>query len=286
MIVRLSGGLGNQFFQYAFGRAYAEKTGEELSLDTWSFYRDKLRNYELDNYNIKKGKKRFWRRVFCNIVWELKTHIGHTGRLEKLVKMECEKENFLLQEIETKDAYAVGYWHNVQYLKKIQDMLVEEFHYIGELTTTQRTLIAEMQKEKAVAMHIRRGDYLSEACSKIYVNLEKDYYKKALEYIMTTKTNVGRIYVFSDDIAWCKAEYKDLENAVFIDETISTNQYTDMELMQNCAYFIIANSTFSWWASWLSQSEGKVIVAPKNWYVNNEKNEKAINALMGECVLM
>ena len=285
MIVRLSGGLGNQFFQYAFGRAYSEKTGERMDLDTWSFYRDKLRNYELDNYNIKKGKKRFWRRVFCNIVWELKTHIGHTAWLEKLAKMECEKENFLLQDIKLKDAYVVGYWHNVKFFDEYSHILRNELKYTGEISEVQRNLIETMKQEQSVAMHVRRTDHLVGQCKKIYADIEKEYYLSAMEYL---KEQVGdvQIYVFSDDIQWCKKEYADIENLIFIDSSISVSPHTDMELMRNCKHFIITNSTFSWWSSYLAKYEEKIIVAPKRWLVDDDKDRKMIDALARDYILI
>ena len=285
MIVRLAGGLGNQFFQYAFGRVHAEKTGEELSLDTWAFHRDKLRNYELDKYNIKKSKQRFWRRVFCNIVWELKSHIGHTRWLEKIVKMECEKENFLLQEITTKDAYAVGYWHNVKFFDAYADMIKSELRYNGVLSDKQKEMIKTMQNEQSVAMHIRRTDHLSNTCKKIYADIEKQYYLSAIEYLQKQVGKV-QIYVFSDDIEWCKKEYADTENLIFIDGSISASPHTDVELMRNCKHFIITNSTFSWWSSWLAEYENKIIVAPKRWLVDDEKDRKMIEALAKDYILL
>lgn len=285
MIVRLSGGLGNQFFQYAFGRAYEEKNGERLDLDTWSFYRDKLRNYELDNYNIKKGKKRFWRRVFCNIVWELKTHIGHTAWLEKLAKMECEKEVFLVQDIDIKDAYMVGCWQNVKYFEEYSDIIKKELTYKGALTDVQKDLITNMKKEQSVAMHIRRADYLTATCKKIYADVDKAYYLDALEYIRKMSGEL-KIYIFSDDIEWCKQEFADLENCIFVDNTISATQYTDLEIMRSCKHFIIANSTFSWWGAYLAEYENKIIVAPKRWLVNDVSNQRIIDALAKDYILI
>lgn len=285
MIVRLSGGLGNQFFQYAFGRAYSEKTGERMDLDTWSFYRDKLRNYELDNYNIKKGKKRFWRRVFCNIVWELKTHIGHTAWLEKLAKMECEKEVFLMQDIEVKNAYVVGCWQNVKYFEEYSGVIKDELIYKGELTDIQNELIADMKKEQSVAMHIRRTDYLTPTCKKVYADISKEYYLNALKYIQKMVGKI-KIYIFSDDIEWCKQEFASLDNVVFVDNLISVTPYADLELMRNCKYFITANSTFSWWGAYLADYDKKIIVAPKRWLVNDMANQRIVDALAKDCILI
>lgn len=285
MIVRLSGGLGNQFFQYAFGRAYEEKTGEEVSFDTWSFYRDKLRNYELDNYNIKKCKKRFLKRFFCNIVWELKTHIGHTEWLEKFVKMECEAELFMTQIISTEDAYVVGFWQNEDYFSDYLKMIKSELIYNGPISGKQSEIIEKMRSEQSVAMHIRRTDYLSDVGKTIYEKIDKAYYLSALEYLRNRVGDI-QVYIFSDDIAWCKNEYSDIENLIFIDDSISTSQHTDMEMMRNCKHFVIANSTFSWWGAWLADYANKIVISPKKWFVDSKINENIMTALMKECILL
>ena len=285
MIVRLSGGLGNQFFQYAFGRAYAEKTGERLDLDTWSFHRDKLRNYELDNYNIKKGKKRFWRRVFCNIVWELKTHIETPKWIENVVKVECEQQIFTCQKITKKDVYAVGFWQNEHYFADIKEILQKEFVYKGNITENQKKVIEEMESENSIAMHIRRGDYVTPTCQRIYVNLDKDYYLKALQHIRNNLQGCS-VYVFSDDIEWCKQEYADIEGVRFIDSAISSSPHIDIELMRHCKHFILANSTFSWWGAYLAEHNDKHVVAPKNWFVNERTNKILQNALLKNCYLI
>lgn len=284
MIVRLAGGLGNQFFQYAFGRAYEEKTGEKVSFDEWSFCRDKLRNYELDNYNIKKGPKRIFRRIICNIVWEIKTHIGAPVWLDKLAKMEYEKEVFELQNDFVKNSYAVGFWQNEEYFSKYTEIIKNELTYNGVLTKRQQEIIREMKSQQSVAMHIRRTDYLTNSGKSVYENISKSYYLAAIEYLHKHLGTTPAIYVFSDDIEWCKKEYEQVANVTFIDEIISNNQHTDMELMRNCKHFIIANSTFSWWGAWRSENKDKVVICPKKWFVDCDSDEQITAALARKCI--
>ena len=279
MIVRLSGGLGNQFFQYAFGRAYEEKTGEKVSFDTWSFFRDKLRKYELDNYVIKKGPKRILRRIVCNIIWELEIHTKLPNWVDKLMRIEYEREVFIPQLDFMKDAYAIGFWQNEDYFFKYEAVIRKELVYKGPLSEKQKEIIQEMSLQQAVAIHIRRTDYLTTGGKKVYENVDKEYYLAAIEYIAAQLGETPVFYVFSDDIEWCKKEFRDIENLIFVDSSISYNQHTDLELMRNCKHFIIANSTFSWWGAWLSENQQKIVVCPKKWLVNCEANTKIINAL-------
>ena len=285
MIIRLTGGLGNQMFEYAFGRAMTTRYGEDLHLDTWAFWNDKLRDYELDKYNIQANGRRYLKRALCNIMWNVKIHFFSIPVLEKCLGMEYEKEVFGLQEISKNADYLVGCWQNCEYFSEIKNDLRQELKYTGELTLMQLEKIQQMQSEESVAMHIRRGDYLTETCQKIYCNLTKDYYERAIQYLKEQGIN-PKIYIFSDDINWCKEEYKDWQDVEFIDETLSQNQHTDLELMRNCKHFVIANSTFSWWASWLSENEKKIVIAPSQWFYNKAQNKKVQDALLKETILL
>lgn len=104
-------------------------------------------------------------------------------------------------------------------------------------------------------VHVRRGDYLR------YPNHHPipsiDYYMAAVK-----KIPVQKFMVFSDDIEWCKAHFKD--SRFTINETSSL--VSDMRKMISCSHFIIANSSFSWWTAWLCRNKHKAIVAPKNWF--------------------
>lgn len=277
MIVRLMGGLGNQMFQYAFGRALCLKRQEKLILDTWSYCNDKSRSYELGQYNILKNKGRLFQKAFYNVLWNIKIHFCLSPVLEKIFGMECEHMGFGGHNINNSSKYLVGYWQCTEYFANIRDILINEFKYMGELSKLQKQMITDMQSENSIAVHIRRGDYLN--VQDIYVNLERNYYDAALQYITERAAN-AKIYIFSDDMEWCKREFADWGNVVFVDEEISSNMHTDFELMKNCRHYIIANSTYSWWAAWLSENDDKLIVAPADWFCDSMLNERVGKALL------
>ena len=286
MIVRLMGGLGNQMFQYAFGRAVSIKNGEPLNLDRMSFLRDKLRDYELGEYHIMEGKKQRAKKLVCNVIYYIHKKLFPTmDFLPKSAGMEYEDEVLTRQEITKKNRYWVGYWQHTGYFEDIRNMLIKEFCYKGSLTKEQEKIAAEIQSGNSVAMHIRRGDYISDKGKRDYVNLPREYYEQALQYIRERRPNI-RIYIFSDDIQWCRQEYSDLADAVFIDGAISSDEHTDLELMKKCRHFVIANSTFSWWAAWLSENEDKIMIAPEHWFCDQEMNCRVKEAILRQMILM
>jgi hypothetical protein len=114
----------------------------------------------------------------------------------------------------------------------------------------------------SVSIHVRRTDYLTKQhyhpCPTI------DYFLEGIK-IVRSKFKVDNILVFSDDIEWCKNNFKN-DNFIFVE---NQQEYEDVFLMSFCEHNIISNSSFSWWASWLNNNEEKIIIAPKQWFGKN-----------------
>jgi len=112
---------------------------------------------------------------------------------------------------------------------------------------------------KSVSIHIRRGDYITNKTGPKFIGL--DYYIKAIRTI-ENKVKNPTYFIFSDDIVWGK-QYLKLKNiSYFVDNNHGKDSYKDMQLMSLCKHNIVANSTFSWWGSWLNTNKNKVIIKP------------------------
>lgn len=113
----------------------------------------------------------------------------------------------------------------------------------------------------AVAVHVRRGDYVG---NPFYVDLtQTDYYERAMALFPEEK-----FLVFSDDTAWCEKKWgNDPRVSISYGDEIS-----DLNDMAACKAHIIANSSYSWWGAWLSPNypDNKVI-APKEWFADGEE---------------
>jgi hypothetical protein len=116
--------------------------------------------------------------------------------------------------------------------------------------------------EQSVSLHIRRGDYTSAAEGNIA--LPMDYYERAIT-AMRERLPKAKFFVFSDDMAFARANLPQGFPAVFVDHNDDYTSHEDLRLMSNCRHHIIANSSFSWWGAWLNPHEDKMVIAPRQW---------------------
>lgn len=274
IIVRLCGGLGNQLFQYAFGQSRAMAMNTKLFLDVNVSLRGKKADFLLNVFRIDAQLLKGPERIIYNILFygnrKLKIKNGLT----------FESEIFQIDNLDNKQCgYFFGYWQNVGYFNDIRKKLQQELEYNGTLPEKIYELIRKLEAENSVALHVRRGDYLQAGYNAIYVTQNMDYYNNAIEYIESVVNN-PKYYIFSNDIEWCKANLKSDKNISFVSDIITKNSVEDFELMKHCRYFIISNSTFSWWPAWLSDYDNKIVMSPSRWFHDEGMNQKALKALI------
>lgn len=269
IIVNLKGGLGNQMFQYALGRALTLKNNDILKLDTGSLSQAKelgniYRPFDLDAFTILKDV------AYTEEITQLKYPYGFVSKVVRLFKRKILRQTSVVfnQKIAslTGSHYLDGYWQSPKYFESIRPTLLTDFTLRDPLSTSAQDLLNQIKNTNSVSLHVRRGDYVQNprvlrengVCS-------VGYYEKAVTEI--EKTHHGVTYfVFSDDINWIKSNIA-LPNktVVFVeDATLSAPQ--ELYLMSQCQHNIIANSSFSWWAAWLNQHEDKVVIAPTPWF--------------------
>jgi hypothetical protein len=147
----------------------------------------------------------------------------------------------------------VGFFQSEKYFKHIADQIRQDFVFYDRIQNiSQHYLNTIFSSSNVIALHIRRCDYLTDSG---FHNLSLDYYYDALSLLPDLP-----VIVLSDDSNWCQEQFK---NKRFI-ISHSQNSFIDLCLMSLCDYHIIANSSFSWWGSWLSQS--KKTIAPQKWF--------------------
>lgn len=279
--VKIVGGMGNQMFQYSFGKYLSIKNKDLLFLDI-SFYErqngNTKRKFDLNIFNITSNK--------IAKAEEIKNFLGiYRNRIiSKLLKKFNKKPKYLLEEEyfefnnnfknwNKENALIIGYFQSEKYFKEIEDIIKNEFKIKNELLSEKiKKITKELNEIESVSIHVRRGDYVSNlSTNKYHGVLPIGYYKKAID-IINKKINNPTFYLFSDDIEWCKNNLKDLSNnIVFIEKQ---KDYEDLELMKNCKHNIIANSSFSWWGAWLNENSEKIVIAPNDWFANKNINTK------------
>jgi len=277
VITRLMGGLGNQMFQYAAARKISLVKNSSLKLDVSDYQRDKLRQFRLDNFNIKADVaqptdlKYFYRYRGRRPQAKIFNFFQSIKPPEKQVYIKEDGYGYdAITEKLSDNIYLEGYWQNEKYFKTIERFIREEFALKEPLSAEYKKIAEKIERNNAVAIHIRRGDYLSEKLSKVFEACSPEYYAKAIEQISARVSN-PRFFIFSDDISWAKKNLPSDIAADFISQN-DTEDFEDLILMSKCRHNIIANSSFSWWGAWLNQSPDKIIIAPRKRFKDDSKN--------------
>lgn len=275
VIVEVTGGLGNQMFQYALYRQL-QCMGKTVKLDL-SFYhtRQTLRKFELDVFCVpyEVATKEEIRR--------LRGYTTDASRLEKAlttrvyrkpnVYTENLDEGFQPVVFEQDHVYLSGYWQNENYFQNIREQLLQDFCFPSGCHIQNSELLSQMQCRCSVSIHVRRGDYLESANSRLYSGIcTMDYYRNAVSY-MKAHLQDPYFYIFTDDLEWAKGEFAG-EDMLVVEHIQGKPDYTDMFLMSKCKAHIIANSTFSWWGAWLDEKEDKLVISPSKWLNNHQVN--------------
>ena len=278
IIVKLMGGIGNQLFQYATGRALAIKHHTELKVDL-SFLNKEIditytkRNLELDVFNAsykvasseelelfsKKNILQKTLKKYFNINLT-KYYIANQSGFEYDKNYLSFPENTLL----------IGFWQSEKFFISIKEILLQEL--IVKKTMTKDCLMAHdaIVNSNSVSLHIRRGDYVSDKnANTFHGTLPLEYYYNAMNYLNLLTPNL-KVFVFSDDIDWVKSNLTLQNESVYIDFNKNENSVFDMYLMSLCKYNVIANSSFSWWGAWLNQHTNKIVIAPKQWFADKK----------------
>lgn len=163
------------------------------------------------------------------------------------------ENGFHYQQITGQDLHLHGYFQSFKYWQHCEQEIRELFKPCESIKKYLDDKYEFLDyDEDSCALHVRGGDYLN--LKDYHYNLQADYYQKAAN--MMGEKN---FYVFTDDLAHAKTLFGESENYVQTGKA-----HLDFFLMQRCKNFIIANSSFSWWAGVLSQSNN--IIAPKQWF--------------------
>ena len=279
VVTKLTGGLGNQMFQYAAGRILSLNFNAELYLDVTEYAKVKMHNgYELGKFCIQEN---IFKRDIYDIAYLKNEKIYRL--LNKIKKSKFnyykEKNYFVYDEglaKATTPAYLDGYWQSYRYLDFHKSQLLKDFEFRTQPNEKNQNLINRMGEISSVAVHIRRGDYLSnKEYSRVHNVLELDYYDDAFK-LLKNKISDPQFYIFSDDIDWAKENISIDSKCTFIHNP-KESSIEDLRLMKSCKHNIIANSTFSWWGAWLNSHPNKIVIAPKKWLKTNlEQNSDLI----------
>lgn len=274
-IVRISAGLGNQMFQYAFYLALKAEN-EETGIDISDFkYRKYHNGYELEKiFNIsplvlEESQVKEIADTSKSLLDCIRRDIFRRKRQVKGT-IYTEKGIFYDDSVWNREnTFFQGFWQSWKYFDKIHDQVISQFQFKTPLSVINKAVADAMKQCESVSIHIRRGDYTKKRrWNEIGSICSLDYYGWAMANIRQQLGEDVHYFVFSDDMAWVRKNLK-IPNATYIDWNNNGDSYIDMQLPSLCKHNIIANSSFSWWGAYLNQNPDKIVIAPNKWYRNN-----------------
>ena len=282
--VSLMGGLGNQMFQYAAGKALAERHGVSIALDLGGFrYDEERRSFLLDRWCVPKadlagpseaGSKKpasnfvrsRWRRRIDRV-------LGRAG----LPELQPPANDYHEPHFHYDPAFEAlgsqtalfGYFQSERYFSEIADKLRDFFQPCDALSPPAQ-LVADRiaTTQHSVSVHIRRTDFITNpARISFHGWLDDVYYRRALKVMYGTVNPDLTIFVFSDDPAAAEGVLDFVPAASLVHVRGDPERpWEDLALMTRCRHHVVANSSFSWWGAWLNPSPDKVVIAPRAWF--------------------
>lgn len=284
-IIRMTGGLGNQMFQYALYLKLRSLDREVKMDDRTQYEGANARPVMLWCFGIHYPKASD-REINELTDGFMKLHHRVRRKLFGRKSLEYAEQscNFDQQILIREPAYLTGYFQSEQYFKDVEDQVREAFCFSDKMwdgiDSSQLERIKGYQRRisesLAVSVHIRRGDYLDN--EEAYGNIcTEAYYRKAIDLIKSRYPEAV-FFFFSNEPKWVRRwvekEYPGDLLFEIVEGTDEKTGYLDMFLMSRCKHHIIANSSFSWWGAWLNPDKDKVVVAPSRWH--NKQDYKDI----------
>jgi hypothetical protein len=288
--ISLIGGLGNQMFQYAAGKALAERHGVDLALDLSGFQNYALRSFLLDRLCVPEavalsaqtGLAPQAGRNFTRAKWKgrIDRLLGRTG----LPKLAPSRNEYCEPHFHYDPAFAAlgsqmslfGYFQSERYFVSIAEGLRNWFLPREPLSAVAAEVLARIEQScLPVSVHVRRGDYLNPGTAEYHGILGEPYYRQAIDRIEAALGEGADFFVFSDDPAVAEQVLNFLPKSRLHHVGGDPERpWEDMALMARCRHHVIANSSFSWWGAWLNRSPDKIVITPRAWFAPVELKKR------------
>lgn len=269
--VNISGGLGNQLFEYVYAREIQKCTGQDIELNIHELVNyEQNRKFALGHYvlpgtvHIGEGvlpwyvhRRSIRGAVMRKISPELMRYYGI--RHNSHIWYESSYRDNPGLDV-SQDIYLGGYWQSPRFSQTIRDEFCNSLMIREQIPLEVDLLHEQIVNSIAICMHVRRDDYVGsdyEVCTDRYY----DHAMQAVEAALSEQEIC--YYVFSDDPAWAEQHIKTQKRMIYIN---GHKDYEDLYLMSGCHHFILSNSSYSWWAQELSSYRDKKVFAPSTWH--------------------
>lgn len=277
VIVRLIGGLGNQLFQYSAGRALAVRTGAKLALDLRDFETYDLRRYELGTFPIAATIATVEELAAIGAPAPPRSLLNRVLRRLRPAMRHYREPHYHYDPsfpATLAPVFLDGYWQSERYFVDIAEMLRRELTPRDPLEPENAEIAEQIDALEAVSVHVRRGDYVTNATTNAYHGTCSLEYYRAAFALVRDRVPAAHVFVFSDDTKWTRANLAFDAPTTYVSVNPADRGFRDMQLMSRCRHHVIANSSFSWWGAWLNPRPDKMVIAPGRWFAQGENDTR------------
>jgi hypothetical protein len=274
IIVRLEGGLGNQMFQYALGRAIAIRNGTTLRFDLKEVAADTARTYSLPVWRIMgepaSRKDMLRMRVLDQVSRMLHPSVPYYKH-PVIIEREFTFDGKLLEA--KPDCYLLGFWQSEKYFNAVAEQIRVDFTPRNEISAASRAVEREIlaSGNRSVFLHIRRADYVHHLPNLLaHGSCSMEYYVRAAEHV-AQQVRDPQFFAFSDEPEWVRDNLHLPYRTTIVSHNKPGNrshvgsEHEDLWLMSRCRHAVLANSSFSWWGAWLNNQRERIVIAPRSW---------------------
>lgn len=290
VIIQLAGGLGNQMFQYALYLQFQNLHKEVKIDDVAGFAEDEKRDPVLSAFGItyeKADPKEIEQMLDASLLFWHRVRRKLFGRKRKSY-FEADKR-FKPEIFTWDDIYLEGYWQTEKYFMPVADQVREAFDVdrllaaqngeasrsgdeTAQIQSSQvQAYLQKITDTQSVSLHIRRGDYLTPENQALFGGIcTEAYYREAMRR-MREQYPGCQFFLFTNDKEWARDRFsggeagKEAAGDVIVVDLPRDSDQEEFALMSRCKHHILANSSFSWWASYLNPNPAKTILAPSKW---------------------
>lgn len=275
VIVSFSGGLGNQLFQYAAGMELSKRLKVPLFAETEFYKTSPNRRFVLDSFDLEFGElsgismyrmmnlsKYYWQDLIrkgnqlvrCPFLFN-EDHFEYDPRIMSL----------------TAPVYLKGYWQSEKYFPGVANEMKTRLQL--KLPESMMQISGQID-DRSVCLHLRHGDFMhNPEIARIIGVCGIEYYRQAVK-AMNEKIGSPRFFIFTDEPAAVDLIADLIHEPVIVNRFSKGDDLAEFALMQKFGNFIIANSTFSWWAAWSSLKYEKMVICPVKWFSDSSINTK------------
>ncbi len=285
IIIKLHGGLGNQMFQYALGRnlSLIHKTSFKIDSSYLQKENQSGRTLRLSGFNTfleeaTPDEIRTYRSILQKMLDRLRPKSKRKKILEPSPEFDPNVSEITFDSaiLKHNEGYFVGHWNDERYFKESEQIIRGDFTLKNNLGASAQKISEKiLSSSQSVSVHIRRGDYVTiPKVANVHGALSISYYIEACDKILE-KFPDAKFFISSDDINWTKENFPKKYSLTFV-SCPEISDYEELTLMSQCQHNSTANSTMSFWGAWLNQNPNKIVITPKYWFRDKNREVKGL----------